>query len=880
MLQLKNISKTYRARNGVTHRALNDVSLSFDETGLVFIVGRSGSGKSTLLNIIAALDKPDRGEMSLYGNSFRDFSDSAYDSYRNTYIGVVFQDYNLLPTLTVYQNIALALGLQGTPSDERVDEVLKKLNITEIANRKPNEISGGQSQRVAIARAVIKDPKIILADEPTGNLDSKTGHEMFEIFKELSKEKLVIIVTHDREIADEIGDRVIEIKDGTVHKDLIRTTELYEPAIDTVGDRLVRVPAGKHLDDLALEEINGILARSDRDTYIINEQDTEKVKSMNIHVKNAVDIKQEGNSTYYFPYRAGEEKTEPISLKRSKMPFSTGFKLSLSMLKYKKFRLVITVIMLITALFLSAVAGVFRFYDIDKAAAKTVNREKFEYLLLSKTGTFDMQTRFSDDDVSYLKRSSDKVYPVYLAGAVPEFPEATAEYRTRPKVSDIFESFAGVIELDNGLIYKEGYAAGTDPQNFGEAAISAVVARYLIDYGAFDGKDNADYGALVGKKMIVAGVELKICGVYCSDLKEYEKAKEMSDEYSVSLDDLKNNSETYYYAQLCERDGFMFVKNGFISDMIDNNSAQPVDVTALDETAKLPASYVSKKVEGLDIIYKTGADGVLIDSNLYQSMFDGDPHDENSVKANIASFNETVGDYMFRHVSDQAGGGNINSFIINDLKIAGVVEGESGTVFVGEQDYFKFVEDVLPVNSVLVGTPGSVHKIQKLIKDIGNIDAFISMSFYNDYNRYTKMLGILSQLLTRMTVMFSAVAAVLLFLFISSSVKLESRNVGILRGMGARGIDTFKAFGIEGALITSASLLITVLLILILFPLLNAAMSSNHLFAFYSILINPGAIVFMAVIAVIITAAAVIIPLIRLVRMTPVDAMNKNETQR
>ena len=182
--------------------------------------------------------------------------------------------------------------------------------------------------------------------------------------------------------------------------------------------------------------------------------------------------------------------------------------------------------------------------------------------------------------------------------------------------------------------------------------------------------------------------------------------------------------------------------------------------------------------------------------------------------------------------------------------------------------------------SRLVGTPGSVHKIQKLIKDIGNIDAFISMSFYNDYNRYTKMLGILSQLLTRMTVMFSAVAAVLLFLFISSSVKLESRNVGILRGMGARGIDTFKAFGIEGALITSASLLITVLLILILFPLLNAAMSSNHLFAFYSILINPGAIVFMAVIAVIITAAAVIIPLIRLVRMTPVDAMNKNETQR
>ena len=169
MLELKNISKTYRSKNGVTHRALNDVSLSFGETGLVFIVGRSGGGKSTLLNIIAALDKADRGDMLLYGNSFKDFSSSKLDSYRNTYIGVVFQDYNLLPTLTVYQNIALALGLQSAESDERVNAVIDRLGLNEIKDRRPNEISGGQSQRVAIARALVKDPKMILADEPTGN---------------------------------------------------------------------------------------------------------------------------------------------------------------------------------------------------------------------------------------------------------------------------------------------------------------------------------------------------------------------------------------------------------------------------------------------------------------------------------------------------------------------------------------------------------------------------------------------------------------------------------------------------------------------------------------------------------------------------------------
>ena len=215
MLQLKNISKTYRTKNGATHRALNNVSLRFGEKGLVFIVGRSGGGKSTLLNMIAALDRPDSGEMLLYGNSFSKFSKADYDSYRNTFVGVIFQEYNLLKTLTVYQNIALATGLQHNESSEKVDAVIKRFGLEELAQRKPNDISGGQSQRVAIARAVIKDPKIIVADEPTGNLDSKTGHEMFEIFKELSKDRLVIIVTHDASVARQCG-RVIEISDGRV----------------------------------------------------------------------------------------------------------------------------------------------------------------------------------------------------------------------------------------------------------------------------------------------------------------------------------------------------------------------------------------------------------------------------------------------------------------------------------------------------------------------------------------------------------------------------------------------------------------------------------------------------------------------------------------
>ena len=497
MLELKNISKTYRSKNGVTHRALNDVSLSFGQCGLVFIVGRSGGGKSTLLNMIAALDRPDRGEILLYGNSFRDFNNSKLDSYRNTYIGVVFQDYNLIPTLTVYQNIALALGLQSNENSERVDAAIKTAGLEEIKGRKPNEISGGQSQRVAIARAVVKDPKVILADEPTGNLDSKTGAEMFKIFKELSKEKLVIIVTHDRDVADELGDRVIEIKDGRVHKDLVRTTELYEPAVDTVGDRLVRVPKGKHLDELALEEINGIISKTDRDTYIINEKDIDKVKSMNIHVKNAVKLDQADNSTYYFPYRPEPEETRELSLIKSKMPGSVGLRLSLSMLKYKKFRLVMTIIMLILALFLSAVVGVFKFYNFDRAAAKTVTKEKYEYLLTAKDGDYIQETIFTPDEINYLKTVSGEVLEVYSENVAPEYIDADDEYKKSDKTYDLFEKFFGIVESDGKPIYDTGYIAGKAPETYNDVVISQLTAGFMIDRNIYSGVSG--YGDLIGR---------------------------------------------------------------------------------------------------------------------------------------------------------------------------------------------------------------------------------------------------------------------------------------------------------------------------------------------------------------------------------------------
>ena len=217
MLEIENINKSYLKQENV----LKNISLSFDK-GLVCILGQSGSGKTTLLNVLGMLDKAE-GSIYVDGLDINKLKDKELDYYRNTYVGFIFQDFNLIEDFTVYENIVLPLKLQGKKIDnELIDNYLKRLGIYELRYRKPNELSGGERQRVAILRAVVKDTKIILADEVTANLDSKTGLEVMNLLKEISKDRLVILVTHNNEYASKYADRIIKIEDGYVNNDLLK----------------------------------------------------------------------------------------------------------------------------------------------------------------------------------------------------------------------------------------------------------------------------------------------------------------------------------------------------------------------------------------------------------------------------------------------------------------------------------------------------------------------------------------------------------------------------------------------------------------------------------------------------------------------------------
>ncbi len=333
MLVLENVLKQYQTKAGEVN-ALNGVSLTFPSSGLVFIVGKSGSGKTTLLNVIGGLDGIDGGEIYVQDKRFSAFSAKEYDSYRNTFIGFIFQEYNLLSEHTVEYNIKLAMELQGAKAtEEEFDALLKEVEIDDLKYRKPSELSGGQRQRVAIARALVKHPRIIMADEPTGALDSATGAQVLETLKKLSKDKLVIVVSHDEEFAEKYADRIIRLVDGQVVEDVTFADKELNSNVTEQEETLV-VKQGADLTEKEKDELAAAVKNRKKISF------TEKLFFREKKTTGEVAVGME----------------ETVALKKSKMKLRSSAYLGVKSLWVKPVRLIITI--LISALAF-AVFGLF-----------------------------------------------------------------------------------------------------------------------------------------------------------------------------------------------------------------------------------------------------------------------------------------------------------------------------------------------------------------------------------------------------------------------------------------------------------------------------------------------------------------------------------------
>ncbi len=263
MLQLKHIRKSYTTGD-FTQMALNDISVSFRDNEFVAVLGPSGSGKTTMLNIVGGLDHYDTGDLVIDGISTKEYKDRDWDTFRNNRIGFVFQSYNLIPHQTILANVELALTLSGVDKEERTQrakEALEAVGLGDHVNKKPAQLSGGQMQRVAIARALINDPEIVLADEPTGALDSKTSVQIMDLLTDIAKDRLVVMVTHNPELAEKYATRIVTLTDGEIKAD----TNPYEPTEEEMreSEKEVRPARMGFLTALSLS-FNNLMTKKSR----------------------------------------------------------------------------------------------------------------------------------------------------------------------------------------------------------------------------------------------------------------------------------------------------------------------------------------------------------------------------------------------------------------------------------------------------------------------------------------------------------------------------------------------------------------------------------------------------------------------------------------
>ncbi len=553
MLEIKNLTKIYRSKSGNSVKALNDVSIAFPETGMVFILGKSGSGKSTLLNVIGGLDSCDDGEFIIKGKSSKKFVGSDFDAYRNTFIGFIFQEYNVLDDFTVGANIGLALELQGKKATSaEINKILSEVDMLDYAKRKPNELSGGQKQRVAIARALVKDPEIIMADEPTGALDSNTGKQIFDTLKELSKTKLVIVVSHDRDFAERYGDRVIEMKDGEILSDITKhevAAESISQGIIKMGNNLLRIEEGYQLTTRDLELINEYL-RSQKGEILVSGD-----RRINNGVRSSAGITEDNSSNIF----DDTDESRDVSRKeydsksskfiRSRLPMKNALKIGSSGLGHKKFRLVSTIALSLVAFTLFGFADTLGAYDKHTAAVESIMdsniqnasfslkvKHMYEYPDPDDNYSYYHSAAMNEDDIKYLsEKTGIEFVPVFTGSEDPEWGRMSLTSNMMD--TDLISSNSaytgalyGLTAIDESKINKLGFTlSGRMPQNEEEIAITEFLYRELnltgfknreyneeVDAGSLT-LEEGDRNSIIGKHIILNlnGMEttLKITGV-------------------------------------------------------------------------------------------------------------------------------------------------------------------------------------------------------------------------------------------------------------------------------------------------------------------------------------------------------------------------------
>ena len=487
MLEIRNLTKIYRTKGGADVRALDDVSLVFEDTGMIFLLGKSGSGKSTLLNLIGGLDRPDAGEIIVKGRGSKTFSTSDFDSYRNTFIGFIFQEYNILNEFSVEDNIALALELQGKPKNkEKIAELLRSVDMEQYAKRKPNTLSGGQKQRIAIARALVKEPEIIMADEPTGALDSATGKQVFDTLKKLSEEKLVIVVSHDREFAEIYGDRIIELKDGKVISDVTKHKVQAVAASDNVsyiGDNTISVKAGAKLTQTDLSKIEKFILSADANVLISNNSGDIAAFRKQARIDDS-GAREQFKETDEKQIKVREYAPEESKFIRSKLPFRHAMKIGLSSMRVKPFRLFFTIFLTFVAFVMFGLFSTLMLFNERNTIGESLEMSSDELVYVGKSYYMTYNYYNGDELTSSYTSSATAGFKESERQEIIENIDSNAVFTFNYSNSGNYGGSGEFFEISN-VANPQGYLYSNKIAGFGITSETSAYRNDMILWGEY-----------------------------------------------------------------------------------------------------------------------------------------------------------------------------------------------------------------------------------------------------------------------------------------------------------------------------------------------------------------------------------------------------------
>ena len=911
MLETKELVKIYKPKKGVPVTALDKVSLKFPDKGMVFLLGKSGSGKSTLLNVLGGLDSYDGGEIIIKGVSSKNFKQQHFDSYRNTYVGFIFQEYNVLDEFSVGANIALAIELQNRKaSDGEINDILKQVDLEGFGNRKPNELSGGQKQRVAIARALVKKPQIIMADEPTGALDSNTGRQVFDTLKKLSETKLVIVVSHDREFAEQYADRIIELSDGVVVSDVELDTAPAaeeEKTVPQFHDNIVEVPCGYHLTEQDREEINAYIEKLKEGSLEIT------VSRKNQSAKRFVKT-----DTSKFKSEDGSR----FKLIKSKLPLKNAFKIGASGLKHKKIRLVFTILLSCIAFGLFGLSDTFGAYNHIKTCTNSLVDSEVKYLSVAKSKKIDNNGNYYWRDYGY-KISENNLTEISKGVGVPMHgvytpanSDLSFDAQTNPEVEiteteyNIYSrAFSGFAEIDYKVIENMGFKllAGILPDGTkDEIAVSEYVFEIFKKAEYFDGvtyntaKDGTktpiyqkinEVNDLIGKTITLNNVKYTITAVIDTgfDISRYTSLTEKKDHQTKAeqmVDYVLYNefcsSSAYSYAGLImvgsekmeklisERPPMSEITEGYI------NFYSPTDNYSVD------SNYMATfdDIKGENIIWIDGEKKTLGEKEIIATLDVINPYNEelgSEAFAKSLKSKNTLSAWEYNFYNDE----NTEGWKLVGI-IDNVTEGNksklNSTLVTSASVFKKYTEGSDKIYSFAVGAmPEDKEEVRSAVaycyREDANIRYQVQNSVTFELDSVNDALKILSKYFFWIGIGFAAFAALMLANFIGTSISYKKQEIGILRAIGSRSNDVFRIFFAESFIIAMINFVLSSIGVFVATVIINQLMRTEVGILITILSFGIRQLVLLLAVSIFVAFIASFLPVKRIASKRPIDAI-------